>query len=521
MSALLESLSESGRRVARIDAPEGGPRSELVEDDEGRRYLLWTGPKDWMDRIDSLLKMDPSPSPLRPVARGCEGDTPVLLLEYPGAPLEPFDIWKWRNLDGRACVVALGQLAQTIHAVHQAGWSLGGIERSELLFDPRNERLILAGLPRLGPLDGECETIWRDIRIFAALSYENFLEHEYPGGHQLVSLLQDRTAMAETGIIAPGLSQLLAGCVTPYGDLAYGSVEDLLDGLKNLRRELTRPLTYQVGSRSTQGNHIFRQNNQDSCGHVVVDTTCGSQKMRFGFFCVADGIGGIDDGERASALAVKTACSAFLRAWNYFEPQKLRRNPVAFARAIAQVTSQRLSLEGNFAPQKNRGGTTFTGLLLAGDRAGLCHVGDSRALLIRNARPVPLTRDHTLASILEQLGELPANEEDDAANHRTIARFLSTGAELDWSRIDAICASAAEKLQLSRDQRWVQGFSIQRGDLFLLTSDGAHGEVDQAGLMRILPLHRDDPQALCDALIHQALRQIGRDNATALAVSVQ
>lgn len=523
MSATLDSLAQQGRRIAEFEHDSPAPTSELAEDADGRRYLLWKGPQSWVERIDALFDAGGHFTALpRPIHRRQSPDEPdksstALLLECPTDHVELFDIWKWRNLDALSCVQALQKLAATLKEIHDAGWTLDGLQRSELLQNPRSGELVIATMPRLCHLDDEKETIWRDIRIFAELAYQNFLEHDYPGGHQLVSLLQDRSAMADTGLNAPGLPQLLAGCVTPYGDLAYGDVDDLIEGLDNLHIELVRPLAYQVGSRSTQGNHIFRQNNQDSCGHVVVDTTCGSRKMRLGFFCVADGIGGIDDGERASSLAVETACSAFLRAWNRHGGQPLHEHPTAFARAIARVTSQRLTLEGSFAPEQNRGGTTFTGLLLAGDRAGICHIGDSRATLIRDSRPIPLTRDHTLASIYEKLGESASSDGKDAASHRTIARFLSTGTELDWRRIDGI----TDTLQLSSEQRAIGGFYLQRGDIFVLTSDGAHGEVSEAELMRMVPLHRDDPQKLCEAIVDRSLQKIGRDNATAVVISVR
>lgn len=520
MAPMLDNISQSGRRISELADTDAGRTTELLEGDDGTRYVLWKGPRSWMDRVDSLFEENELAALPTPVEQQADTDVPSLLLECSGHGVEPFDIWKWRNLDHLCCVRALQPLAQTIKTIHDAGLTLDGIERRELIFDPHTRQLVLAAIPRLQPLDGEPETIWRDIRLFARLAYENFLEHEYPGGHQLVSLLQERTAMAETGITPPGLSQLLAGCVTPYGDLAYEDADDLLDGLQKLHTELIRPLAYRVGSRSTQGNYIFRQNNQDSCGHVVVDTTCGSETHRMGFFCVADGIGGIDDGERASALAVHTACSAFLRAWNHYDGSALRRRPGAFARAVARVTSQRLVLEGDFAPEQNRGGTTFTGLLLAGDRAGICHVGDSRAVLIRDSRPIRLTRDHTLASILKRLDQPAKSTDEDETNNRTIARFFSTHTELEWRRIDGLAEPAAAELELVSTERPSGGFSVRRGDLFLLTSDGAHGEVTEEELMRLFTLDRDTPQSLCDAIIDRSLEKVGRDNATALAVAV-
>ncbi len=514
MAYFLDDLAKASRRIDDFDSDLDAVRARLVEDDAGRRFLVWQGSRYWKAGVESLLEASELPSLLPRIP---DDAADAIVMRCP-ANLDRFDNWKWRHLDARQCVAALGDLAMTLDTIHRQGLTLSGIRRAELLLDSETGRLFLATIPRLQSLSVDRESIWRDIRLFAALAYENFLEHEYPGDHRLVELLRDREAVADTGITHPGLGQLLAGCVSPYGDLAYESVDDLIEGLEQLRRELRRTLSFRVASRSTLGNYIFRQNNQDSCGHILVDTTCGSETMRLGFFCVGDGIGGIDDGQRASSLAVQTACASFLRTWNNADPRKLTRHPTAFARAIARLTSQRLAMEGNFAPDANRGGTTFTGVLIAGDRAGVCHVGDSRALLIRDGHILPLTRDHTLATILERLGDDSAN---DAASHRTIARFLSTNAELTWDRIDGIDEAAASHLGIDGDRRYIDGFSLRPGDILILTSDGAHDEIDDDTLRRLVRIHSRDPRSLCDAIVDSALDKIGRDNATALTILVE
>lgn len=522
MAPSVDMLRKTGRRIAVIESPSEGPRSTLFESEDGWRYLVWEGASTWRTFVGELFSLRPLPALFDPADQSPDFSAEALVLKCSSPRWEPFDIWTWRNLPVRPCVSALTKLAETVDTLHRAGWTLGGLERSSLLFEKTTRRLAIGAVGQLRPLDDDRETIWRDIRVFAELAYENFLEQEYPGGHQLVTMLQDREAMAQTGITTPGLSQLLAGCVTPYGDLAYEDTTDLLEGLRHLTTELTTTAAFRVGSRSTQGSHIFRQNNQDSCGHVSVETTTDSKNRRLGFYCVADGIGGIEDGQRASELAVEASCAAFLRAWNHCDADAIYGQPVAFARSIAKVTSQRLALEGDFSPDENRGGTTFTGLLLVGDRAGICHVGDSRANLVRGDRLVQLTRDHTLAAILDELGEsrTPGSEREEASR-RTIARFFSTGAELEYRRIDGISSSGGDELGLTEYQRLVDGFRVRRGDVFVLTSDGAHGAIDPRQLRRLANKHGDSPQELSDAIVEQSLEVVARDNATALAVCVE
>jgi protein phosphatase len=441
-------------------------------------------------------------------------------LDTPSDAARPFDDASWRRLDAERAVAALIRLVATIDRMHQAGVVLHGIRRDDLYLDAQAARLYLTAAPRVRPAGRlEPEAVWRDARLIGELAYENFMDEDYPGGHQMAALLQERSAMAETGLLQPGLTQVVAVCVSPYGELALLDMQDLAVALDQLRLELDRPLVFRVGSNSTVGNYIFRRNNQDSCGHLVMQSITGSAKRSVGFFCVADGIGGIQDGERASKLAVEESCMAFGRALSHYGATALSQKPSAFARAIAKVTSQRLALEGEFDAAKNRGGTTFTGLVIAGDRVGLGHVGDSRALLVRHGELIQLSYDHTLANIMKHLGEEADSDAQAEMSQRTISRFLSTGIELEAARIDGF-GPDAHSLADDGDLDTV-GFKAQPGDLFVLTSDGVHDEVPRERLQQLVALHRNNPQALSDSLVEHALAHVGRDNATALVVLVE
>lgn len=447
-------------------------------------------------------------------------DDILAFLDTPPSSARPFGDAEWRRLDGAQAVDALLELVETIAEIHRAGMELQGVRRADLQLDAARGRLYLTEAPRLRPVERlEPESVWRDGRLIGELAYENFMDEDYPGGHQMAALLQERSAMAETGLLQPGLTQVVAVCVSPYGELALLDMEDLARALHQLRLELARPLTFRVGSTSTVGNYIFRRNNQDSCGHLVMQSITGSAKRSVGFFCVADGIGGIQDGERASKLAVESSCLAFGRALSHYGATVLSEKPSAVARAIAKVTSQHLALEGEFDTARNRGGTTFTGLVIAGDRVGIGHVGDSRAVLVRGGKITQLTRDHTLARILDNLGEQAASQAQAEMSQRTISRFLSTGIELESSRIDGFGREAAA-LETDADVD-VAGLKVEPGDLFVLTSDGVHDEIGAERLQQLVTLHRHEPQALSNALVQHALSQVGRDNATALVVLVE
>ncbi len=498
--------------------------SHLVTMEDGTRALLWQGHADWGRWVLKRLQGGEE-TPGIPQILGAEitGAQAALLVRAPPAGAVVFTAQKWKDVNTLAGVEALYDLAKVVDGLHRQGATLRGLQQSELFLDPASGQLFIVAMPRLGPLDRQKpESVWRDIRIFGELAFENAVRRACPDGHTMVALLQDRKAMIEAGLTYPGLNQVLAGCVTPYGDLAYSDVEDLLAGLMSFRAELVRPLRFSVGSSSTLGSYIFRHNNQDSCGHVILDSQCGSRKLRAGFFCVADGIGGIEDGEHASRLAVETATTAFVRGWSFYGAERLEKAAVSFARGVARVASQRLALEGEFASENNRGGTTFTGLLIAGGRAGVCHIGDSRAVLLRGQQCISLTEDHSLASILIRLGELTQEEAaNDKLSQRTISRFMSTSNEVEFERIDGFPDGLSARFGVAEAELNTAGIEIRPGDLFLITSDGAHDEFDRAGLMDMVSRFGSDPQQLCEAITRNAVERIGRDNATALAILIE
>lgn len=479
---------------------------------------LWVGVQPWARDIQTVLATPVTGMPW-------VGDTfesaDQVVFELEGVPSEavPFEDETWCALDRELAVDALLGLSRTLEQLHERrGW-LQGIRRRELMIVPSTGALFLVSAGRVVVTrKPPIEAAWRDMRIVGELAYESFAKEVYPGGHEMAAILQDKSAMLGTAILFPGLAQLLAGCVSPYGDLAYVDTKDLMEGLKQLRIELERPLTFSVGSASTVGNYLFRKNNQDSCGHMLAQSICGSRKISLGFFCVADGIGGIQDGERASRLAVETATQSFARAWAHYGAEYLEEWAPELAQSIAKVVGQRLAVEGELRPNNNRGGTTFSGMVLSGNRIGVCHVGDSRVVLMRNRQVFQLTHDHTLANILIELGELtPEEAAKNDLSQRTISRFLSTSAEVEFDRVDGFGREAA----VLGDGLDARGLRVRRGDLFILTSDGAHGEIDLEGLTVLAERHKDHPQMLADKLVQNAVDRMGRDNSTALVVLVE
>lgn len=480
------------------------------------RRLFWVGSIDWaIDVIDCVEDLQHPCLPRFLSSAETTRET-IIQFEAPGPEFRPFLDSVWLDEDHEHGVRALLELTHAIGELHQRHSWVQGLRRENLFYDPAQHKVRVVAMPRFHKARKPAlEAPWRDMRLIGELIFELFCRKSYPGGHEMAALLQEKDGLKGTSAIFPGLPQVLAGCVSPYGDLAYVETSDLLEGLRQLQVELSRPISLVVGATSSVGNYIFRKNNQDSCGYLVLHSAGGSHKSTAGFFCVADGIGGIQDGERASRLAVETACAAFARAWAHYGVEYIEKNPDDLAKKIVKVVGQRLTVEGEFDPQNNRGGTTFSSLVVAGRRLGIGHVGDSRVMLVRNGELYPLTEDHTLASILTRLGELtPEQAQKSDVSQRTISRFLSTSNEVENDRIDGLNPQFIEGLGGSFE------VVLKRGDVFILTSDGAHGEVTDAEFLEYAMALFEDPQKLCDVVVGLALERMGRDNATAIAVTV-
>ncbi|HEX4222750.1 MAG TPA: protein phosphatase 2C domain-containing protein, partial [Pseudonocardiaceae bacterium] len=121
---------------------------------------------------------------------------------------------------------------------------------------------------------------------------------------------------------------------------------------------------------------------------------------------VADGMGGHAAGEVASAATIATIAA--------LDAERLGADLVhalADAVASANMRLQELIISD---PSVEGMGTTLTALLWSDGQAALCHIGDSRAYLLRNGQFYQITHDHTLVQSLVDEGKIT---EDDVATH--------------------------------------------------------------------------------------------------------
>jgi protein phosphatase len=168
---------------------------------------------------------------------------------------------------------------------------------------------------------------------------------------------------------------------------------------------------------------------------------------------------------------------------------------LADAVASANSTLHEMSLAD---PSTEGKGTTLTALLWSGSQVALCHIGDSRAYMLRDGDFYQITRDHTLVQSLVDEGRLTPEAAATHPQRSLVVRALqsSTDAEPDLQMREAML-----------------------GDRYLLCSDGLSDVVTEQTLHKALVSYPDPEQAVLH-LIDLALRSGGPDNITCIVADV-
>jgi protein phosphatase len=228
-----------------------------------------------------------------------------------------------------------------------------------------------------------------------------------------------------------------------------------------------------VGSATDVGR--VRSANEDS--HAVVDD--------LGLFVVADGMGGHQAGEVASAAAVHTMVDG-VRDGRALDAAVAEANTEVFERASAD-------------PALRGMGTTITAARLgADDTLVVAHVGDSRAYLWRDGELTQITVDHSLVAELVEAGALTEEEAERDPRRSMITRALGIEAEVE---VD------------------VYTVALQPGDRVLLCSDGLTTMVP-AGLLADTLATEADPATAAALLVDAANAAGGTDNITVVIADV-
>ncbi len=221
-----------------------------------------------------------------------------------------------------------------------------------------------------------------------------------------------------------------------------------------------------------------------------------------GLYLVADGMGGHAAGEIASSEAVSTAHGMVKQAGGSLRKlegplseQQVRAALRLIESAIQNATYMVYTI-AELDRDKSGMGTTITGMLFAGDIAVTGQVGDSRIYQVRNGHARQITEDHTLIAWQLREGIITQEEALRSPHKNVITRAVGNR---DYVQVDTSVVP------------------IERGDRYLLCSDGLHGYLAGPEIPEICERGGD---AAVDAFIDLANGRGGKDNITAVLVEI-
>ena len=227
-----------------------------------------------------------------------------------------------------------------------------------------------------------------------------------------------------------------------------------------------------------------------------------SSRHRGHAFLVADGVGGHEGGEVASALTVETIEEFFLNTLKRFSNLQVSEAPNALKELEGALLRAEARIVGETAqhPQWRGMGTTATLAFAVNWQLFIAHAGDSRCYLFANGELRQLTLDHTLTAELIRLGLLPPQGEAGHPYRHVVTNLLGgsqPGVQVELHRLD-----------------------LHPDDVLLLCSDGLTEMLPDERIAAILR-EEPDPRRVCERLVAEANRHGGQDNITVIVARVE
>ena len=248
-----------------------------------------------------------------------------------------------------------------------------------------------------------------------------------------------------------------------------------------------------------KGSHIGkkREHNEDAFFTLECTFEQNGEMMPFGLFIIADGLGGHQAGDVASALATRVVAHSLMR--QIYLPFLRDEEKDSSRRPINEALIEALS-EANLAVYEAvpEAGTTLTAALIVGTHAYIGHVGDSRAYLMTEKGLQQITRDHSHVARLIEVGQVTPEEAMTHPQRNVLYRALGQGGSME---VDTY-------FQL-----------LPTGGQLLLCSDGLWGAVPEREMTAIIAT-APSPQIACRKLIEAAITHGGDDNITTILITL-
>ena len=254
-------------------------------------------------------------------------------------------------------------------------------------------------------------------------------------------------------------------------------------------------MRFLIGYETDEG--LRKKVNQDA----LLINTATSTYGRIGLFIVCDGMGGLSNGELASATVIRE-----MKKWFEGEIPKIEFNKVDKNKVYELVNEKILALNNkilNYGLGKDEKlGTTLSMLLIVNDKYYTFQVGDSRIYKI-DKYINQITVDQSLVQREIERGNIT---EEEALNHPKRNVLLQ-------------CIGAKSKVEVE-----MKFGEVKEGQVFMLCSDGFYKKINKEELGRVLSSDMlnsiDEINTSIKMLIDLAKERKEKDNITSIVVKI-
>lgn len=224
----------------------------------------------------------------------------------------------------------------------------------------------------------------------------------------------------------------------------------------------------------------------------------GTTQTQYGeLIIVCDGMGGHNGGRHAAELAVHTILEELLKS--------NEKNPAIALQSAIETANVAIWNESLLDKSLKGMGTTVVALLITPEKAISCHVGDSRIYQIRNYKILFRTFDHSHVFEMVKAGLITEEQARLSEKSNIITRALGIKSTVEIELTDNL--------------------SYQRGDRFLLCTDGICGVIPENELVKLIS-EKGNVEAVVSNLVTK-IDVIGvangskHDNLTAALVEIE
>ena len=194
---------------------------------------------------------------------------------------------------------------------------------------------------------------------------------------------------------------------------------------------------------------------------------------------IADGVSAAEAGKQAAEICVK----GFLN--DYYSAPEAWTTQSAAMKVAESLNRWLFSLSQGYSSDGRGYVTTFSAVVFKATTAYLFHVGDSRIYRLRAGRLDLLTRDHSVQFGKGKVG-------------LARAMGMDTKVEIDFKKV-----------------------GIEKGDRFLLSTDGIHGFMEDREIARLLGAEEENLDRLSEEISKRALEIGSNDNCSVAIVEVE